>query len=292
MPAVNIRPSDTAIRRYYRRIAELRGQNVSHEGGLRSAFGALLRETARKQRNWTLVEEQPVGRVRPDGTLRDQWQLPHGYWEAKDGQDDLEVEIRRKRERGYPFSNILFEDTRQAVLYQNDRRVMAVRIADQPTELARLLGEFYSHEMPDFAAFRDAGRELAHLHLNYEQGSPWPLDWETAPGKALDLRVQKMRPAVRVPAPDGAHKIFDGLRYNETLTLRGIPAEAFRYRLGTRSALERVIDRYRAKTDKRSGIASDPNAWSADPQYIVDRVIALSVRTVAFVEDLAQLPLL
>ena len=161
MPAVNIRPSDTAIRRYYRRIAELRGQNVSHEGGLRSAFGALLRETARKQRNWTLVEEQPVGRVRPDGTLRDQWQLPHGYWEAKDGQDDLEVEIRRKRERGYPFSNILFEDTRQAVLYQNDRRVMAVRIADQPTELARLLGEFYSHEMPDFADFDEAVARFA-----------------------------------------------------------------------------------------------------------------------------------
>ena len=80
-------------------------------------------------------------------------------------------------------------------------------------------------------------------------------------------------PAVRVPVPDGAHKIFDALRYNETLTLRGIPAEAFRYRLGTRSALEWVIDQYRAKTDKRSGIA-------------------LSVRTVALVDDLAWLPLL
>ena len=55
-----------------------------------------------------------------------------------------------------------------------------------------------------------------------------------------------------------------------TLTLRGIPAEAFRYRLGTRSALEWVVDQYRVKTDKRSGIVSDPNAWSDDQQYIVN----------------------
>ena len=62
--------------------------------------------------------------MRPDGTLRDRWQLPHGYWEAKDGSDDLEVEIRRKRERDYPFSNIIFEDTNTAMLYQNERRVL------------------------------------------------------------------------------------------------------------------------------------------------------------------------
>ena len=146
---------------------------------------------------------------------------------------------------------------------------------------------------PDFAAFRDAGKELARLHLNYERERPWQLDWETADGP-VDYRVEKMRPLKRVQSEDGDYRIFDALQYNDTLTLRGIPAEAFRYRLGTRSALEWVVDQYRVKTDKRSGIVSDPNAWSDDQQYIVNlvgRVLRVSMETVTIVDDLAGLPL-
>ena len=159
MPTVTIKPTDAALKRYKRALDELEEQGVTHEGGLRSAFGALLRETAKKHRNWTLVEELSEGRVRPDGTLRDQWQLPHGYWEAKDGSDDLDAEIRRKRERGYPFSNILFEDTREAVLYQDERRVLRTDLGDHQG-LARLLTQFYSHEMEHFRSFEEA---VAHF---------------------------------------------------------------------------------------------------------------------------------
>ena len=98
----------------------------------------------------------------------------------------------------------------------------------------------------------------------------------------------------RVQSEDGDYRIFDSLQYNDTLTLRGIPAEAFRYRLGTRSALEWVIDQYRVKTDKRSGIVSDPNAWSDDQQYIVNlvgRVLRVSLETVNIVDGLAGLTL-
>ncbi len=149
---------------------------------------------------------------------------------------------------------------------------------------------------PDFNAFRDAGRELARLHLNYEQERPWDLDWDVArPERPIDYRVEKMRPLKRVQSEDGDFRIFESLEYNDTLTLRGIPAEAFRYRLGTRSALEWVIDQYRVKTDKRSGIVSDPNAWSDNEQYIVNlvgRVIRVSVETVKIVDGLAGLALL
>ncbi len=146
---------------------------------------------------------------------------------------------------------------------------------------------------PDFAAFRDAGRDLARLHLNYERVDPWGLDWEVGDAP-IDWRVEKMRPLKRVQSEDGDYKIFDSLQYNDTLTLRGIPADAFRYRLGTRSALEWVVDQYRVKTDKRSGIVSDPNAWSDDQQYIVNlvgRVLRVSMETVKIVDDLAGLSL-
>ena len=157
MPAVTIKPGDKPIRDYLATLERLRvQQGVVHEGGLRRAFGTLLKDTARR-RNWVLVEELPVsgGRVRPDGTLRDVWQLPHGYWEAKDGRDDLEVEIRRKRERGYPFSNIIFEDTQSAVLFQNERRVLKADCDDRKG-LAELLTLFYRHETPDFSSFEEA----------------------------------------------------------------------------------------------------------------------------------------
>ena len=81
------------------------------------------------------------------------------------------------------------------------------------------------------------------------------------------------------------------LRYNSFLTLDGIPSEVFNYRLGNRSALEWVIDQYRVKTDKRSGIVNDPNR-ADDPQYIlrlIGKVISVSLETVKVVEGLPEL---
>ena len=69
------------------------------------------------------------------------------------------------------------------------------------------------------------------------------------PGQPLDYRVERMR----------LSKDRTQIRYNDFLALGGVPAEAFDYRLGNRSALEWVIDQYRVKTDRRSGIMNDPN---------------------------------
>ena len=101
------------------------------------------------------------------------------------------------------------------------------------------------------------------------------------PEMPLDWRVEKMR----------LSKDKTQLRYNGFLTLDGIPAEAFAYRLGNRSALEWVIDQYRVKTDKRSGIVNDPNR-AEDPEYIVcliGKVISVSLETVEIVAGLPEL---
>ena len=78
------------------------------------------------------------------------------------------------------------------------------------------------------------------------------------------------------------------LKVNDSLTLSGIPPEAFEYRLGNRSALEWVIDQYQVTEHKRSGVRSDPNR-ADDPEYIVrlvGRVIGVSVNTVRIVKSL------
>jgi len=115
-----------AIDGYHATLRELRGKGGVSEQHLRPAFQTLL-ATAGKKVEWTLVPEQrlPNGKV-PDGTLRDAFLLPRGYWEAKDTADELNAEIKKKIGIGYPLTNIIFEDTHRAVLYQDGQRALEI----------------------------------------------------------------------------------------------------------------------------------------------------------------------
>lgn len=101
----------------------------------------------------------------------------------------------------------------------------------------------------EYEATREAGSQLAALHLGYETAQEYPLTWRFISGMAQDWRVQKMK-----LTPDKTAAV-----YNEWLTLEGVPQEALAYRLGNRSALEWVIDQYQASTDVWNGIVSDSN---------------------------------
>ena len=134
---------------------------------------------------------------------------------------------------------------------------------------------------PDFRAFAEAGARLATIHVGYEEQPEYRLRQVETPDMPLDWRVEKMR----------LSKDKTQLRYNDFLTLDGIPAAAYGYRLGNRSALEWIIDQYRVKTDKRSGIVNDPNRGD-DREYIVrliGKVISVSLETVGIVEGLPEL---
>jgi hypothetical protein len=71
----------------------------------------------------------------------------HGYWEAKDTGDNLQTEIQKKIAKGYPLTNIIFEDTLQAYLYQNGKVAMQVDLT-QPQQLVNLLVTFFSYTEP------------------------------------------------------------------------------------------------------------------------------------------------
>ena len=134
---------------------------------------------------------------------------------------------------------------------------------------------------PDFWTFAKAGARLAEIHVGYEEQHEYPLNFIENPDLPLDWRVEKMK----------LSKDKTRIQYNDFLTLDGIPPEALDYRLGNRSALEWVIDQYRIKTDKRSGIINDPNRED-DPQYIVKlirKVITVSLETVEIVKGLPEL---
>jgi predicted helicase len=131
----------------------------------------------------------------------------------------------------------------------------------------------------DFRRCCDTGRQLKELHLTYEQAEPYELEWKENPGEPLSYRV-----ADRMFLDKDAGSI----KVNSSLTLAGIPSEAFEYVLGTPSALEWVVDQYRYDADPETGITSDPND-PADEQFIVrliERVTAVSVSTIKLLKDL------
>jgi predicted helicase len=126
----------------------------------------------------------------------------------------------------------------------------------------------------DFHGFATAGRELARLHVDYESLEPWPLEYIERKDVPFSERVAKMK----------LSKDRMSLQVNDSLTLAGLPREVFEYRLGSKSALEWIIDQYQVKGD------SDPNRED-DPGYIVrlvGQVVRVSVETVRIVNSLAE----
>ncbi|HRN28892.1 MAG TPA: damage-inducible protein, partial [Terrimesophilobacter sp.] len=135
----------------------------------------------------------------------------------------------------------------------------------------------------------DRSSTITHLLVEEAEGrletSSTRKSAETDPGGIL--HVKKMTYGGKRPKLDESRVIV-----NERLELRGIPDEAHDYMLGSRSALDWILERYQIKTDKASGIVNDPNDWGrehGDPRYIVDLVKRI---TVAIVKSLPPLDIL
>jgi len=155
---MRIAPTHKAFDAYETTLADYRERKVANEGAVRFAFQTLL--TTLAPARWNVLGEQTLANgIRPDGVLKDGYNLTRGYWEAKDTGDDLDEEIRKKTAKGYPLTNIIFEDTRRAVLYQNRQQVMDVPLADRK-RLADLLAQFFTYEEPDIVAFERAVDEF------------------------------------------------------------------------------------------------------------------------------------
>jgi predicted helicase len=85
------------------------------------------------------------------------------------------------------------------------------------------------------------------------------------------------------------------IHYNNSITITGIPLEAYEYVVNGRSALDWLVERYRVTVDKDSGLINDPNEWAKEhnePRYILDlilRIITVSLETIKIVNNLPRL---
>lgn len=127
----------------------------------------------------------------------------------------------------------------------------------------------------------EIGRKLSDLHLNYENQPIW--DGVEVEISQPDYRVKKMKHPKK--------GVLDAIIYNESITIKNIPEKAYDYVVNGRPAIEWIIDQYKVKTDKKSGITDDPNEFSDDPKYILNlllSVITVSMRTLELIEELPE----
>lgn len=157
----------------------------------------------------------------------------------------------------------------------------------------------------DFHQWATWGQELMDLHLNYETVEPYSLqrvDKGSAKAKSEAiiqeslLRTETPNPTkpIKRTVPKAklkAEKTEGKIILDTATTLEGIPAIAWEYKLGNRSALEWILDQYKEKKPKDPTIAKLFNTYKfADyKEHVIDllqRVCTVSVRTLEIIQQM------
>lgn len=147
-----------------------------------------------------------------------------------------------------------------------------------------------------FLAFSKAGRDLAKLHVHFEEVTPYAgVTLEYAKSGQPSYRVKQMKWGKIAGKTGNAAKDKTTLIYNDWITVKNIPLEAQEYIVNKKSALDWVVERACVSIDKASGIVNDFNDYAAkmeNERYPLDlflRVITVSLETMKIVKALPKL---
>jgi predicted helicase len=132
----------------------------------------------------------------------------------------------------------------------------------------------------DFAQWRDWGLRLLDLHIGYEQVEPFELQRVDIPASK---KAAPIKPKLKSDPDNGAILI------DSVTTLKGIPRQAWDYKLGNRSAIDWVLDQHKEKTPRDPTVAAKFNTYRfADYKEsmieLLAKVVRVSVDTVAITE--------
>lgn len=136
-----------------------------------------------------------------------------------------------------------------------------------------------------FPKYVEIGRQLAELHLNYEA----PAD---AAALGLEIKITKEDYTVSKMRfkKDGKDNDKSTIIFNDYITISNIPERAYEYVVNGRSAIEWILESYRVKTDKDSGITDDPNTYG-DEKYIFNlmiSIISVSLKTLDLIDSMPE----
>jgi predicted helicase len=119
------------------------------------------------------------------------------------------------------------------------------------------------------------------LHINYESAKPYKL-------KRVDAKTNSTpRPKLK------ADKVNGTIELDSETVLQGIPAAAWEYKLGNRSALEWILDQYKEKKPSDATIAERFNSYRFNDykEQVIDllrRVCTVSVNTMEIIDQMPQ----
>ncbi len=131
----------------------------------------------------------------------------------------------------------------------------------------------------NFYQWESWGKRLMELHINYESVAPFVF----ARKEVGDKKMPKTK--LRVLKEEGI------IQLDENTELHRVPAEAWHYKLGNRSALEWILDQYKEKKPSDPTIAERFNTYRfADyKEHVIDllqKVCTVSLETVKIVAEM------
>ncbi|WP_423752038.1 type ISP restriction/modification enzyme [Helicobacter pylori] len=135
----------------------------------------------------------------------------------------------------------------------------------------------------DFKELSVLGKELAELHLNYENGE---MHTSVKHNLLENAEVEGYYDVVQMKKDKKGDRII----YNQNITITQIPKKAFDYVVNGKSAIDWVIERYSITKDKDSLIENNPNHY-AGGKYVFEllcRVIKLSEKSVDLIEKISE----
>jgi predicted helicase len=263
---LSLKPTSARVKDYYNALNQFGQLNISHEMAVRQAFASLLDSSA-KPFGWKLVPEFRIAvaknkSVIVDGALLDTFTLRRGYWEAKDLGDDLEKEIKKKFELGYPRNNIIFQSPERAILFQNGVRQGLNEDITEPNNLIDLLKEFFAYREPQHQEWETAVAEFTPRIPEIAEGVKKLIDAERKRNKpfvaAFEAFVMLCRQAINPNLSEDAvetmliqhlltERIFSKVFDNREFSRRNIIA----------AEIEKVIDSLTSKHFSRGAFLKD-----------------------------------
>ena len=142
----------------------------------------------------------------------------------------------------------------------------------------------------DWDAWVRMGRELLDLHIGFEGVEAYALERVDKVGGSTGS-PRTVKTLLRANARDRER---GEIHIDSETVLRGVPADAWRYRLGSRSALEWVLDQYKEKKPRDPTIRERFNTYrfadyKEDVIELLGRVCAVSARTMEVVDGMEAL---
>lgn len=134
----------------------------------------------------------------------------------------------------------------------------------------------------DFARWRDWGRALLKLHLDYEKAKRFKFTRIDTAGKLAPVPKLRSIPDVGTVVVDSETQLTD------------IPQEAWTYRLGNRSAIDWILDQHKEKTPRDPTVRAKFNTYrfaehKEEMIKLLARVITISLETVKITEAMRAL---